>query len=465
MTNVATIKSEHPLELLFYPRSIAIIGASNTRGKLGYNVFKNLIGHDFAGKLFPVNPSSDSVQGIKSYKDIMDIDEDIDEAIIIVPAKNTPSAVQQCCKKGVKFIINEAAGFSEIGKDGFLIEREIAGTLKQYGARMVGPNCSGLINTHHNMVQSLGVVGTLKKGNIGLIAQAGVYAAGLLWGFSRTMAFGIIATVGNKLDINETDILEYLGTDKNIEVISMYLEDIKAGRRFIDVARDVTRKKPVIVLKGGRTDVGRKTAASHTASMAGNAAIYNAVFNQSRIIQADSYRDMFNITKAFSKQPLPKGPGVLIITYTGAMGVTSTDTCYERGLRLAELSESSIQRLKEIMPPYVNTRNPVDLTFDQTPEQVTDIINACINDKDVSSIILVIQAELTNRYIDCVQNLDLHGKPLLISIPARNFTIDSVIKLEELAFPVYDAPETAVNMLAKMYWYNSTVSSKALLTK
>jgi acyl-CoA synthetase (NDP forming) len=383
----------------------------------------------------------------------MDIEDDIDEAIIIVPAKNTPAALKQCCKKGVKFVINEAAGFSEIGKDGHAIELEIADTLKESGTRMVGPNCSGLINTHHNMVQSLGIVGQLKKGNIGLIAQAGVYAAGLLWGFSRTMAFGIIATVGNKLDINETDILEYLGQDKNIQVISMYLEDIKAGRRFIDVAREVTKKKPVIVLKGGRTDVGRKTASSHTASMAGNAAIYNAVFKQSRIIQAEHYRDMFNLTKAFAKQPLPKGPGVLIITYTGAMGVTSTDTCYEKGLRLAELSDTSIQRLKEIMPPYVNARNPVDLTFDQTPEQVRDIINTCVKDDDVSSIVLVIQAELTNRYIDIVKSLNLLGKPLLISIPARNFTIESAIKLEELAFPVYDAPETAVNMLAKMHWF------------
>lgn len=446
--------SNHPLDLLFYPRSIAVIGASNTRGKLGYNVFKNLLGHNFNGRLYPVNPTTDNVQGVKSYKDIMDIEDDIDEAIIIVPAKNTPAALKQCCKKGVKFVINEAAGFSEIGNDGRAIELEIAATLKNSGIRMVGPNCSGLINTHHNMVQSLGVVGQLKAGNIGLIAQAGVYAAGLLWGFSKVMSFGIIATVGNKLDINETDILEYLGQDKNISVISMYLEDIKAGRRFIDVARAVTGKKPVVVLKGGRTDVGRKTASSHTASMAGNAAIYNAVFKQSRIIQAEHYRDMFNLTKAFSKQPLPKGPGVLIITYTGAMGVTSTDTCYEKGLRLAELSGTSLQRLKEIMPPYVNTRNPVDLTFDQTPEQVRDIINTCVQDDDVSSVVLVIQAELTKKYVDMIKDLNLRGKPLLISIPARNFTLESGVKFEEMGFPIYDAPETAVTMLSRMYWYS-----------
>jgi acyl-CoA synthetase (NDP forming) len=241
-------QSENSLELLFYPRNIAVIGASNT-----------VLSHNYPGKLYPVNPGADEVQGVKACKDITDINEDIDEAVIIVPARNTPQVIKKCCEKGVKFVVNEVAGFSEIGKEGQAIELEILESLRNSGTRMVGPNCSGLINTHHDMVQSLGIVGSLKKGNIGLIAQAGVYAAGLLWGFSRTMGFGIIATVGNKLDLNETDILQYLGTDKNIEVISMYLEDIKAGRRFIDVAREITTRKPVIVLKGGRTDVGRKT--------------------------------------------------------------------------------------------------------------------------------------------------------------------------------------------------------------
>ncbi len=445
--------SHNPLERLLYPRSIAVIGASNSVGKLGYNVFKNLISHDYQGNLYPVNSRGGAIQGVKAYKDIADIHEEIDAAIIIVPAKDTPQAIRKCCAKGVKFIINEAAGFSEIGEEGLAIESEIAAALKNSGARMLGPNCSGLINTHHNMVQSLGVVGPLRKGNIGVIAQAGVYAAGILWGFSRTLDFGIIATVGNKLDINETDVLECVGSDDNIGVIAMYMEDIKAGRRFIDVAREVTRNKPVIVLKGGRTDIGRKTAASHTASIAGNAAIYNAAFTQSKVIRADSYRDLFNITKAFSKQPLPKGPGTVIVTYTGAMGVTSTDTCYEKGIRLAELSGASIQALAKIVPPYVTAKNPIDLTFDQTPKQVVDVIRTCVKDDDVSGFVIVIQAELTEKYVEHLKNVDLQGKPLLISIPARNFVIGSVVKLERMGFPVYDAPETAVGVLAKMHWF------------
>jgi acetate---CoA ligase (ADP-forming) len=162
---------------------------------------------------------------------------------------------------------------------------------------------------------------------------------------------------------------------------------------------------------------------------------------------------MFNITKAFSKQPLPKGPGVVIVTYTGAMGVTSTDTCYEKGIRLAELSSSSIHALGKIVPPYVIPKNSIDLTFDQTPKQVVEVIGTCVRDDDVSAFIIVIQAELTDKYVEQMKKLDLRGKPLLVSIPARNFVIDCVIKLEKMGFPVYDAPETAVGVLGKMHWF------------
>jgi acyl-CoA synthetase (NDP forming) len=446
------------LKELFYPRSIAVIGATNTQGKLGYNVFKNIVSHDYTGKLYPVNPKADYVQGVKAYKDINDIQDDIDEAVIIVPAAQTPGVIRQCCEKGVKFIVNEAAGFSEIGAEGKAIEMEIRQILDKYRCRMLGPNCSGLINTHHNLVESLGVVGSLEKGNIGLITQAGVYASGMLWGFRQIMKFGIIVTVGNKMDINETDILEYVGNDDNIGLICMYLEDIKAGRRFIDVAREVTRTKPVIALKGGRTDIGKKTAASHTASLAGNAEVYKAAFKQSGIINAQDYRDMFNLCKAFHKQPLPKGPGIMIITYTGAMGVTSTDTAYENGLRLAELSEDSLSKLRTIIPPFVTAKNPTDLSFDQTPEQVAEIVNTCALDKDVSSFIVVLQAEITEKYVERFNNLQLNGKPLLISIPGRNFVAPVGIKLEQLGYPVYDAPETAVKVLSKMYWFYNRMS-------
>jgi len=442
------------LESLFYPKSIALIGASNTEGKLGYNVFKNLISHDYQGKLYPINPKADYIQGIKAYPDILSVEGEVDAAILIVPAQATPGVVEKCCEKGVKFIINEAAGFSEVGNEGKLLEEQIKQVLENSGSHMVGPNCSGIINTNNNMVQSIGIVGELEKGNVGLIAQAGVYAAGMLWGLRNIMKFGTIATVGNKVDINETDILEFMGNDSNIEVICMYIEDVKAGRKFIDVAREVTSRKPIIALKSGRTDIGTKAAASHTASIAGNAAIYSAVFDQCGIIKAADNEDMFDTARAFSKQPPVKGQGVLIISYAGSMGVTTTDTCYENGLRLAELSEPSLEKLRGIIPPYVTAKNPADLTFDQTPEQVSEIIRICTNDDDVSAFVAIIQAERAEAYYECLKDLDCGGKPLLISIPGKEFVMDSVIKLEKKGFPVYETPETAVKILSKMYKFH-----------
>ena len=334
-------KDDASLEKLFYPDSIAVIGASNSEGKLGYNVFRNLLTNGYDKRLYPINSKTHEVQGVKAYESVLDIDDEIDVAIVIVPASATPHAIEECCNKKIKFVVNEAAGFSEIGEDGRELENVINEILVSSETRMLGPNCAGIINTNACMVQSIGIVEGLKEGNIGLIGQAGVYAAGILWGLRKIMNFGIIATVGNKLDINETDILSFMGEDDNIGVICMYVEDIKAGRKFIDVASEVVKKKPIIALKGGRTETGQKVAASHTASIAGDARIYDAVFKQCKIIKAADNDDMFETARAFSKQPLPKGPGVVIISYAGSMGVTATDTCYENRLDLAKLSAES----------------------------------------------------------------------------------------------------------------------------
>ena len=230
------------LRPLFYPGSLAVVGASDTPGKLGWNVFRNLLEHRFPGRLYPVNINARTVQGVPAFPSVGEIDGSVDAAIIIVPAAHTLQAFEDCCRKGIKFIVIESAGFAEMGAAGREMEEKLRRLAEKYGCRFVGPNCSGIINTHHNMVQSLGIVGELGRGNIGLIAQAGVYAAGMLWGMRHTMDFAIVATIGNKADLNETDFLEYLGEDENVAVICMYLEDVKAGRRFIDTARKVAAK-------------------------------------------------------------------------------------------------------------------------------------------------------------------------------------------------------------------------------
>ena len=298
-------------------------------------MFQNLLHHGFQGKLYPINPKKETILGVKAYKSILDVKDPVDMAIIIVPAQAVPQAIEECCSKGIKYVIIETAGFAEIGEAGKQAQDRIKEIIREKGCRILGPNCSGVINTHHNMVQSIGLLDTLKKGNVGLIAQAGVYAAGILAGLRNVIDFGIVATIGNKMDISETDILEYMGDDEHIDVIAMYMEDVTSGKRFVDVASVVSHKKPVIVLKAGRTEAGKKAVSSHTASLAGNDEINSAAFRQSGIIRARDNEHLFSLTRGFSKQPLPKGPGVLVITYTGSLGVAATDTLYLNNIRLS----------------------------------------------------------------------------------------------------------------------------------
>lgn len=443
-------RSGASLRGFFYPESLAVIGASDTPGKLGWNVFNNLLRHRYPGRLYPVNIKAKTVQGVPAVANVGEIEAPVEAAVILVPAAHTLQAFRDCCEKGIRHIVIESAGFAETGAAGEDIERELRELAKIHNCRFIGPNCSGIINTHHRMVQSIGVVGELRRGNIGLIAQAGVYAAGMLWGLRQIMDFAIVATIGNKADLNETDILEYLGEDDAVEVICMYLEDVKSGRRFIDTARRVSAKKPVIILKAGRTEAGKIAVTSHTASLAGDDRIYDAAFRQAGVIRARNNEEMFGLARAFSRQPLPPGDGTLVVTYTGSLGVATADALTLGGLRLAELDAETHRRLEAILPPYVGVQNPVDCTFDLDPPQLREIIAAGLQSSAIGSFIVVLQAELLQGYVGELKEIDFRGRPLLVCVPCKEFAINEVIAMEQAGFPVYTTPEGAVAALSAM---------------
>jgi len=442
---------------LFYPKSIAVIGASGTPGKLGWNVFTNLVSHKFGGKLYPINPRADEICGCKAYPCISAVPEPVDVAIILVSAGVTPDVVEECCKCGIRYIVVESAGFAELGEDGKKIELCMKEIADRYGVRLLGPNCSGIINTHCSMVQSIGIVDALSMGNIGLVSQAGVCAAGMLWGLRHIMDFGIIATIGNKLDINETDILEAVSRDPNINVICMYLESVKGGRRFIDVARRITSEKPIVVLKSGRTDAGKKAVASHTASLAGDDQIFSAAFRQSGIIRARDYEHMFNLARAISKQPFPDREGVFIITYAGSLGVIAADAITDNGMRLSELEPPLKDRLKKLLPDYVCGMNPVDYTFSQDAETVKKTIEIGVESEDVGSFIVVLQAEILESYVDTLKAIDYRGKPIIACVAGKEFAMPDVIKMENAGIPVLSTPEQVADALAIMYRHQMRV--------
>ncbi|HNZ11679.1 MAG: succinyl-CoA synthetase subunit alpha [Deltaproteobacteria bacterium ADurb.Bin151] len=437
----------------FYPQSIAVIGASDVQGKLGYNVFSNLIHHHFAGKLYPINPGKESIMGVPAYKTILDVQEPVDLAIIIVPAKRVEAAIADCCKKGVKFVVVEAAGFAESGEEGKESQARIERIIREHGCRVLGPNCSGVINTHHNMVQSIGLLSDLRKGNVGMVAQAGVYAAGILTGLSHVLDFGIVATIGNKMDINETDILEHLSNDEHISVIVMYMEDIRSGKRFVNVASRAAVRKPVIVLKSGRTEAGKKAVSSHTASLAGNDEVNNAAFKQSGLIRARDNEHLFALTRAFSKQPIPKDKGVMVITYTGSLGVAATDMLYLSNMRLATLEPYFQKRIKSVLPDYASISNPIDCSFTMSPEQVKSLIEIGVECGDVNSFIVVIQGEILGSFVEAMKSINYKGKPVVCVVACKEFMIHDVVKMEQAGFPVYSTAEMAAEVLGQMYHY------------
>lgn len=452
-TKASATEASTKLDLhdLFYPKSVAVIGASGVPGKLGWNVFTNLVSHKFQGKLYPINPRAEEIHGIKAYPRISSVPEPVDVAIILVSAGMAPEVVEECCECGVRYIVVESAGFAELGAAGKQIEEQMMEIADKYRVRLLGPNCSGIINTHCSMVQSIGIVDALSKGNIGLISQAGVCAAGMLWGLRHIMDFGIIATIGNKLDINETDILEAVSTDENVNVICMYLESVKAGRRFLDVAKRITMEKPIVVLKSGRTEAGKKAVASHTASLAGNDEIFSAVFRQGGILRARDYEHMFGLARAISKQPFPDRDGVFIITYAGSLGVIAADAITDNGMRLSDLEPHLKDRLKNLLPDYVCGMNPVDYTFSQDAETVKKTIEIGVGSDDVGSFIVVLQAEILESYVEALKSIDYKGKPIIACVAGKEFALDGVIKMEKAGIPVFSTPEQVADALAVMY--------------
>ena len=439
------------LKKMFYPDSIALLGASDVPGKLGYNVFHNLTSHGYKGKLYPVNPKRQDIHGYKCYPSINDIPDHVDMAVIIVPAPAVPAAVKECCAKGIKNLIVESSGFSETGDEGKAAQNKILSLIRENGVRLIGPNCSGILNTHNGMIQSIALTKKLKKGKIGLIAQAGVYAAGILAGLSNIMDFALIVTIGNKMDVNETDILEYMGTDDNISVISMYMESLSYGKRFIEVAKKVSSRKPVIALKAGRTEAGKKVASSHTASLAGNDEINAAVLKQGGIIRARDNEQMFGLVKAFEKQPLPTTDGIVVITYTGSIGVAAADILYLNGLKLAGFEAHLEKRLRSVMPDYVTGLNPVDFSFSMTPGQLIETIRIGSESSLVGGFIPVIQNEILDETTELLKNLDTNGKPILACVVCKEFVIEKVMALERIGIPVYSTAEQAAEALGAMY--------------
>lgn len=349
------------LDKIFYPDSVAIVGASNNKGKFGYMYTESFvnIGHR---NIFPINPKEKEVMGFKAYPSVKDVPEDVDLALLVIPPEFAPEVVKECVEKGVKGVILYTSGFRELGEEGRKKEEELVAIAKGTGTRLIGPNCMGIYNAAGKV--SFSPTMPKETGPIGMISHSGSMCNMLtnLAG-ARGMKFSKVVSCGNECDLNWADFLEYMAQDPETGVVIGYLEGTRNGRRFLDVARETTLRKPVIVWKAGFTERGARAASSHTGAMAGSARVWDAVFKQSGLIQVKSAEELIDLLMAFYYLPsLPKGRRVVIVSGPGGPAVTASDSCTEMGLTLAELSQETRAKLGQVIPAVgTSTDNPVDL--------------------------------------------------------------------------------------------------------
>ena len=385
------------LSQFFEPDSVAIVGASATPGKAGYVVLRNILANGYTGKLYPVNPKGGEILGMPAYPSIASLPEGIDLAIIVIPAKATVQAVRECAAKGIKSIVLSAGGFSEVDQEGEELQQELAQTIAETGVRAIGPNTSGHTSTPHHFTSSLFPLGKIPRGNISYIAQTGNFATHTMRYIITGENFGVARVVGlgNKIDIDEIEVLEYYAEDPETKAIFMYLEGIKRPRRLIDIAREVTRNKPVFLLMGGSTREGSLAAVTHTAALASDERIIDGALKQAGITRVYKYSHLFLAAKALAGMPLPKGNRVSFLAPSGAMLVVLADLCHQRwGLDVPELEEVTQQRLQEISPSYIRMRNPVDIWPSALEHGIEysygEAIEALMKDPNIDAIVPIL---------------------------------------------------------------------------
>ncbi len=451
-----------PLDLLFNPRSVVIIGATPRENSVGGVITKNLL-TKFKGKIYLVNPKYDEVNGIKYYKTILDVQDDVDLAVIAVPAPAVPKVTEECIKKGVRTTIIISGGFSEVGEDGARLEEELR-RIVQNRIRVLGPNCIGVYNAFNGLDTFFlpeDRMGRPRPGPVALISQSGAVAGAILdWAARRNIGVGLAVNYGNKLDISESEILEYFARDNRVKVIVMYMEGLKysgEGKKLLEVMKEVSSIKPVVVYKAGRTKAATGAVKSHTAALAGNYEIYHAMLRQANVIEADNITDAFDMAKALATQPLPRGNRVLVLTDSGGMGIQAVDALDMRGLQVPELSESLQEILRKQLPPLAVTRNPIDLTGSATDAMYKFVLDTVLPTSyaDMALIIALMQIPgLSINLGNYIVEARRFNKPIVVvSFGGNEYVAKFENNLEENGIPVYHAPHRAAKALWALYEY------------
>ncbi len=457
------------LDAFFNPKSVAVVGVSREPRKFGHVIFKNFVGSGFKGKTYAVNPRAERILGFKAYADLKEIPGEVDLAVIAVPAPLVPHQIDACVSKNVKAAVIISGGFKETGQNGAKLEREIKEKAAGSNLRIIGPNCIGVYDPS-SRVDTLFLptyrLNRPKLGPIAFITQSGAFGSAVLdWAASQDIGISKFISIGNKIDVDEVDLLSYLAEDPLTTCVAAYVESIDRGREFLKVASKVTEKKPLVVLKGGTTPEGAGAALSHTGSLAGSAKIYEGAFQQAGAIQASSVDELFDCARILAYMPVPKSQGGLaIVTNGGGFGVISTDEASRLGIKLASFSPETVKTLKANLPEYAIPGNPLDLVGDADVERYRMALNAVSCDPNVGIILVIALLQtsyLESDVVDAITESRVTcGKPTVVCSTGGEFTKILFKMLEDDHMPSYVTPERAVKAIHALLRYRKALEDK-----
>ncbi|MCL6634978.1 MAG: acetate--CoA ligase [Peptococcaceae bacterium] len=446
------------LASFFNPRSVAVIGASKSPGKIGNIIVRNIIGSGYRGKIFPINPKEAEIAGLACYPAVDRAPEPPDLAVISVPAAGVPAVAEECGKSGVKNLVVITAGFKETGREGLELERRLVEACRKYRMRMLGPNCVGLMDTHTPLNASF-AAGFPDRGEIAFISQSGAMVLSILdWSRQAGLGFSKFISLGNKADLTETHFIEDAAADPCTRVILCYIEDVENGAHFLEVAGRAGRKKPVIILKSGTSQAGAQAASSHTGALAGSDLAYETAFRQCGVIRARSMPELFDLAVAFANQPVPKGERVAVVTNSGGPGIVTTDAIELKGLKMARFARETVEELRGHLPAESNIYNPVDVLGDARADRYRFALEKVLADPGVdSAVVLVCPAGVTEPAETARAMIEMRKahpeKPLFAAFMGGEKLAEGVKLLGEAKIPCFTFPEPAVSAISGMVSY------------
>ncbi|XES76170.1 MAG: NADPH-dependent glutamate synthase [Candidatus Bathyarchaeia archaeon] len=444
------------LDKIFNPQSVAIIGASDEKESVGHAIIQNFVKSGYEGKVYFVNMRKPEILGVKAFPSISQVPEAVDLAIIATPAKTVLNVLEQCGQAGVKGVIIVSAGFKETGSEGKALEEKLFQVAKQYGIRIIGPNCIGVI--HPNAKLNATFIDKMPKpGNIAFISQSGALGSAILGrAIDKHIGFSKFVSVGSMLDVDFGDLINYFGADPQTKSILLYIEGITDARKFMSAASRITKTKPVIVVKAGKFSETAQAVASHTGSLSGENHIYDAAFKRAGVVRVEEIEDLFNVAEMLSSQPLPKGPNLAVITNAGGPGVMATDELIAQGGKIAQLNPETIKRLNMVLPPFWSHGNPIDVLGDAKASRYNAALGACLADENVDGVLVIFTQQIISQPFEIAQSIvklvkHAESKPVFVSFMGDRMLQDAKTLLNANGIPTYPTPENAVKTYMNLY--------------